>query len=45
MGVYLYNPNAVIANQTFQQGLLPNHGLGKENDGRNDPIMPSKRPP
>ena len=29
----------------FQQGLLPNQSLGKENKGRSDPVIPNKRPP
>ena len=41
IGVYLYFPNTVIANQVFQQGLLPNQGLGKESKGRIDPIIPA----
>lgn len=45
MGVYLYSHNTVIANQMFQQGLLSIQGLGNENKGRINPIIPSKRPP
>lgn len=43
IGVCLFSPNTVIANQIFQQGLLPNQGLGKENEGRIDRTKPNKR--
>lgn len=45
IGMYLYRPKAVVTNQVFQQGLLTNQGLLKENEGRIDTLMPSKRPP
>lgn len=44
-GVYLYIPNMVIDYQMFQQRLLSNQSLGKENQERTDPITPRKRPP
>ena len=42
---YLYSPNTVFADQMFQQGLLPNQGVGKGNEGSTDPIIASRRPP
>ena len=39
MEEYLYSLSTPITNQLFQQGLLPNQGLGKENKGRIDPII------
>ena len=45
MGVYLYSPSMVVTNQMCQQGLLPNQGLGKDNKGKVDPVVPDIRPP
>ena len=44
MGVYLYSPSTAVTNQMFQQGLLPNHGLGKDNKGKIDPVISDSRP-
>ena len=45
MGVFLYYPSTAVTNQMFQQGLLPNQGLGKEDKGRIGPIILGNRPP
>ena len=45
MGVHLYSPSMAVTNQMFQQGLLPNQGLGKNNKGKIDPIVPDGRLP
>ena len=45
MGAYLYSPSTAVTNQMFQQGLLPNQSLGKNNKGKIDPIVPDGRPP
>ena len=45
MGVYLYSPSTTVTSQMFQQGLLPNQGLGKDNKGKVDPFVPDSRPP
>lgn len=44
MGVYIYSPSAPVTKQMFNQGLLPGQGLGKEGQGRIEPIMPEPRP-
>ena len=33
-----------VTNQMFQQGLLPNQGLGKDNKGKIDPVVSDSRP-
>lgn len=38
MGIFLYSPNNIVANQLFAQGLLPHEGLGKNNQGIKRPI-------
>ena len=43
MKVYLYSPSTAVTNQMFQQGLLPNQGLGKDNKGKVDPVVPDSR--
>ena len=45
MGVYLYSPSMTVTNQMFQKGLLSNQGLGKNNKGKVDPVIPDSRPP
>ena len=44
-GIYLYSPSTAVTNQMFQQGLLPNQGLGKDNKGKVNPVIPDSRPP
>ena len=39
MKVYLYSPSTAVTNQMFQQGLLPNQGLDKNNKKKIDPIV------
>ncbi|XP_010626976.2 endogenous retrovirus group K member 10 Gag polyprotein-like [Fukomys damarensis] len=45
MGVYLYSPNQKVSNQMFDQGFLPNVGLGKEGQGIQSPVTPTAHPP
>ena len=40
-----YSPNTVVTNQMFQQRLLPNQILGKENKGRINLIILDNKPP
>lgn len=44
MGVYLYSPNQQVTNIMFDQGFLPENGLGTNNQGRRSPIVPSPLP-
>ena len=44
-GVYLYSPNSTVTNQLLSQGLLPNQGLGIQNQGSLQPLSPQKLPP
>ena len=44
MGVYLYSSSMAVTNQMFQQGLLPNQGLCKDNKGKVNPVSPDSRP-
>lgn len=44
MGVYLYSPSTQVSQQMFDQGLLPDQGLGKTNEGRVLPITAQPRP-
>lgn len=41
MGVYLYSPSPQVAQQMFDQGLLPGQGLGIEGQGRQEPVSPA----
>lgn len=41
-GIFIF-PNTTVTNQMFQQELLPNQVLGKENKGRIDPIIPGDK--
>lgn len=45
MGAFLYSPSEIVTQQMFDQGMLPNQGLGPKGQGRQDPIMPIQRPP
>lgn len=45
MGLYLYSLSIADTNQMFQQGLLPNQGLGKENKKKINLIVPEGTPP
>lgn len=38
MGVYLYSPSAQVSQQMFNQGLLPQQGLGSNNQGIVEPL-------
>ena len=40
MGVYLYSPSTAVTNQMFQQVLVPNQDLGKNNEEKIDSIIP-----
>lgn len=44
MGVYIYSPSAAVSQQMFDQGLLPTQGLGRQNQGGVEPIIPQVRP-
>lgn len=39
MGVYLFSPSTAVTQQMLDQGLLPGQGLGKNGQGRRDPIQ------
>ncbi|XP_012923599.1 endogenous retrovirus group K member 7 Pro protein-like [Heterocephalus glaber] len=39
MGVYLYSPNTQVTHQMFNQGFLPNQGLGRHGQGRCEPLQ------
>nr|XP_015107999.1 endogenous retrovirus group K member 7 Pro protein-like [Vicugna pacos] len=39
MGVFLYSPNPTISHQLMSQGLYPNQGLGKHNQGIIQPLQ------
>lgn len=44
MGVYMFAPNQVISDMMMNQGLLPQQGLGKGNQGITCPIVSTPRP-
>lgn len=44
MGVYPYSPSESVTQQMFDQGLLPNQGLGTKGQGIQEPSMPVQRP-
>lgn len=45
MGVMLFAPNEQIKAQLLDMGFDPTKGLGKEQQGRTDPIIPLQRTP
>lgn len=45
MGVYIYSPSPQVTQQMFDQGMLPEQGLGASGQGRIEPIQPQKLPP
>lgn len=43
MGMLLYSPNNKVTEQMLQMGYNPKKGLGKQQQGRRDPIMPQEK--
>jgi hypothetical protein len=41
MGMIMFSPNETVTNLMLKTGYLPGKGLGKDEQGRISPIMPT----